>query len=121
MGKKINELTAVSTATASQDTQLFALADPTSGIAGKMTVAQAKAVYQTQTKLYTATGAEGVTLAVAEIVNKKIVAMFRESGPIFQVASSPASAEFTFNLTTITLGTAVGGAGERFLILYTTI
>lgn len=66
---------------------------------------------------YTATGAEGNTLSIPELVGKKIVFMTRESSIIYKVSNDPASSEYTWNNTIITLGT-VTNPGDRFLILY---
>jgi len=66
---------------------------------------------------YMATGNEGVMLNIPEIVGKKILLITRGSAVIYKVSYSPSSAEFTWNDTTITLGTATN-MNERFLILY---
>lgn len=120
MSKKINQLDAATDSEAENDSNLFAVADPINGISKKMTVAQAKEAFGVKHKLYVATGSEGSTLTVPEVQGKQILTILRESGPIFEVGSSPASNQFTWDDSDIGLGAAVGGAGEQFLILYRT-
>jgi hypothetical protein len=120
MSKKINQLDAISNTDAKNDSFVLAQAHPTTGLAKKITVAQAKEVFATKAFKYTATGSEGTTLTIAALSGYQILAILRESGPIFEVGASPASAEYTWDDTDIVLGTPVGGAGERFLILYRT-
>lgn len=119
--KKINELPTLTDIEINDSAKLFALGNGTSGQLFKITVAQAKTLFQLQKNKYTATGSEGSTLTIAALANKNILAILRESGPIYEVASSPNSSEFTWDGTDIVLGAAVGGAGERFLILYSTL
>lgn len=66
---------------------------------------------------YTATGSEGATLSIPEIVGKKVLFVTRESSPIYKVSSAPISSEYTWNDTIMGLG-AVTNPGDRFLILY---
>lgn len=120
MSKKINQLDAATDAEAKNDSWLLAQADPVDGIAKKITVAQAKEVYGVKSLKYTATGSEGSTLTIAALAGKQILAILRESGPLFEVGSAPISSEFTWDDVDIVLGAPVGGAGERFLILYRT-
>ena len=120
MSKKINQLDAATDAEAKNDSYLLAEADPINGIAKKMTVAQAKEVFATKKLTYIATGTEGSALTISALAGYEILAIFRESGPIFEVGSSPDSSSFTWDDTTIGLGAPVSGAGERFLILYRT-
>lgn len=120
MSKKINQLDALTDAQAKNDSWVIAQAEPVGGIAKKMTVAQAKEVYATKNKLYTATGSEGSTLTIPELLGYRILLIMRESGPLFEVGASPLSNQFTWNDTDIGLGAPVGGAGEQFLILYRT-
>lgn len=120
MSKKINQLDAATDAEAKNDSWLDALADPTNGIAKRRTTGQSKEVFSTKKLKYVATGAEGSTLTIPEIAGYDILLIVRESGPIFEVGTSPDSSEFTWDDTDIVLGAAVGGAGERFLILYKT-
>jgi len=116
--KKINQLDALSDNEVNTNTNLFAIADPTTGLAKKGTVAQARLAFTPKTVKYTATGSENVTLTIGALSGKTILMVMRESGPIYEVVSAPNSSEFTFNGTDVTLGVAVGGAGERFLFLY---
>jgi len=120
MSKKFNQLDPISDAHAKNDSYLLAQADPINGVAEYMTVAQAKEVYCTKSHLYVATGSEGSTLTIPQVQGYKILTILRESGPIFEVGSAPASNQFTWDDIDIVLGTAVGGAGEQFLILYRT-
>ena len=117
--KKINELSTLTDVQVNDDTRLFAEGSASTGELFKITVLQAKTLFYPKIHKYTATGSEGSTLTIATIANKDILMIMREAGPIFEVASAPDSAEFTWNLTDIVLGTPVAGAGERFLILYT--
>lgn len=66
---------------------------------------------------YIATGSEGSTLTIPEIVGKKVLFVTRESSPIYKVSSGPAASEYTWNDTIIGLGVATN-PGDRFLILY---
>lgn len=66
---------------------------------------------------YTATGSEGITLSIPEIIGKKILFVTRESAPIYKVSSAPTSSEYIWNDIMMTLG-AVTNPGDRFLILY---
>lgn len=66
---------------------------------------------------YVATGAEGTTLSIPEIVGKKVLFATRESSPIYKVSSGPVASEYTWNDTIIGLGVATN-PGDRFLILY---
>lgn len=67
---------------------------------------------------YVATGSEGTTLSIPEIVGKKVLFITRESSPLYKVSNSPNGSEYIWNDTIITLGAAVANPGERFLILY---
>lgn len=66
---------------------------------------------------YTATGAEGTTLSIPEIVGKKILLVTRGSAIIYKVSNGPSSSEYVWDDVIISLG-AVTIPGERFLILY---
>lgn len=66
---------------------------------------------------YTATGSEGSTLSIPEIVGKKVLFVTRESSPIYKVSSAPTSSEYIWNDTNMVLGAATN-PGDRFLILY---
>lgn len=120
MSKKTNQLDPTSDAEAKNDSYLLPLADPVNGLSKKMTVAQAKEAFGVKNKLYIATGSEGSTLTIPEIQGKQILTILRESGPIFEVGSSPLSNQFTWDDNDIVLGAAVSGPGEQFSILYRT-
>lgn len=120
MSRKINQLDAITSANAKNDSWVLAQANPTTGVANKITIAQAKEVFATKSLTYTATGSEGSTLTIPALSGYQILMIVRESGPIFEVGADPSSSEFTWDDTTIGLGAAVGGAGERFQILYRT-
>jgi len=119
MSKKINQLDAASNAEAKNDSWFLAQADPINGIAKKVTVAQAKEVFATKKALYTATGSEGSLLTIPALAGYEILLIMRESGPLYEVGSSPDSSSYTWDDTTIGLGAATS-PGERFLILYRT-
>jgi len=120
--RKVNALDPVADATAANNMQLIPLADPGTGVSGKMTVAQAKAVFASYKVKYIATGSEGTVINIPSLVGKEIVLATRESGSLYEVTSSPDSAEFIFDNTTgdITLGVAIGSPGERFNFIYKT-
>lgn len=117
MSRKINGFAVPSNADVANDSNLFALGDPATGKMFQGTIAQAKAAFSTFKHKYTATGSEGTSLAISEIQGKNIVLIVRESAVIHEVDSAPASAEFSWDDTTITLGAATN-PGERFMILY---
>lgn len=120
MSKKTNQLDATTDSEAKNDSYLLPLADPVNGLSKKMTVAQAKEAFGVKNKLYVATGSEGSTLTIPELLGKQVLVIMRESGPIFEVGSSPLSNQFTWDDADIVLGAPVSGAGEQFLILYRT-
>lgn len=66
---------------------------------------------------YVATGVEGTTLSISQIVGKKVVLITRGNSIIYKVSNAPISSEYTWDNTIITLGAATN-PGERFLILY---
>lgn len=66
---------------------------------------------------YVATGAEGSTFSIPEIVGKKILLITRGNAIIYKVSSAPISSEYIWNDIIISLG-AITNPGERFLILY---
>lgn len=66
---------------------------------------------------YIATGTEGTALTIPALAGKKLIFVSRESGVLYKVSNAPDTAEYTWDLTTITLGLATI-AGARFLILY---
>jgi hypothetical protein len=120
MSRKISELDPLTTVLANDDTRLLPIGDASTGRLYKITLSQAKEIFQTYFHKYTATGSEasgGTVITVGALLNKTILSIARESGMIFKVDSSPDPAEYTWDLTDITLGTATT-AGERFLIQY---
>lgn len=66
---------------------------------------------------YTATGTEGKTINIPELVGKKILFMTRGNAIIYKTSTAPSSNEFTWNDTSIGLG-ANTNTDEPFLILY---
>lgn len=66
---------------------------------------------------YTATGTEGTTLSIPELVGKKILFVTRGNAIIYKTSSAPSSSEFSWNDISVTLGAATI-PNERFLILY---
>lgn len=66
---------------------------------------------------YIATGTEGLTLVVPEIIGKKVLFITRESNPIYKTSSAPESDEYVWNNANLLLGT-VANYLEKFLILY---
>lgn len=120
MGKKINELTAVSDDTANNPFQLLPLCDPSSGISGKMTIGQAKAAFGPTRLIFKATGSEGTSIVITALAGKNILSISREASVIYEIATggaSPDSTEYTWDETTIVVGTPMI-ANERLLILY---
>jgi hypothetical protein len=117
--KLITALGALTLTEANEDTRLLPWGHGTTGQLAKVTVAQAKELFKPVALKYVTDGAEGSTLSIGALSGKEILIILRESGPIFEVPSSPISSEFTWDGTDIVLGAAVGGVGERFLILYT--
>ena len=67
--------------------------------------------------IYVATGDEINTLVLSTLLGKKIILITREMSPIYKTNANPDPAEFTWDNTSIVLGT-VTNFGERFLILY---
>lgn len=88
---------------------------PTDALPGVLTIFTDSAVFDLK---YVATGSEGSTLTPAEVVGKKILLIIRENNPLFKVSINPESSEYTWDNTSIVLGTPISVAGERFLILY---
>lgn len=66
---------------------------------------------------YVASGAEGVTLSIPQLVGKKILFVTRGNSIIYKTSSAPSSYEYVWNDTVMTLGTATSEE-EPFLILY---
>lgn len=117
MGKKINELSAVTDAQAQDSTRLLPLCDSATGISGYMTMGQTKMAIAAFKTKYIATGAEGTTLLISIISGKEILMMAREGGMLYEVVTLPDPAEYVWDGSAITLGAATT-IGERFLILY---
>ena len=68
---------------------------------------------------YVSDGTEGNTLNIPEIVGKKVLLITRENAPLHKAVSNPASSEYTWDNTSVVLGTDVNPESpERFLILY---
>jgi len=76
-----------------------------------------KFVYDT---IYVATGAEGKTLTIPDISGKKILLITRDSAILYKTSSAPDSTQYTWDFTSIGLGTDTG-AGQKFLILWRNI
>lgn len=119
MSRKQNQLDAATDADAKNDSYLLPLADPVNGISKKMTVAQAKEAFGVKREIYTGLGTEGSTITISALLGKQILYIGREMGTIYEVGSSPASNEYTWDDTDIVLGTDIN-AGERIIILYRT-
>lgn len=118
MSKKISQLDPATDAEVANDSYLFAIADPTNGIAKKATVAQVKDAYGAKSLKYKAVGNEGVSLTIALLEGVNILAILRSSGPIYLAdGMTPDSDEYTWDQVTITLGTQVN-SNEKFLIIY---
>jgi hypothetical protein len=120
MSKKTNQLDPTTDAEAKNDSYLLPLADPVNGLSKKMTVAQAKEAFGVKRETYIASGSEGTTLTIPVLAGKQILLIGRGMGFIYEVGSSPASNEFTWDDTDIVLGAEVSMAGEQFVILYRT-
>jgi hypothetical protein len=116
--KKINQLDTLTDEQVNDDDKLIPLAWDSTGVAHKVSIAQLKELFRVKRHIYTASGSEGDTLTISALEDKNILAILRESAPIYEVESSPISSEYTWDGTDIVLGAVVGGAGERFLILY---
>ncbi len=117
MGKKISELSALTDSQVADNTRVLALADPITGIAGKATVPQLRLTLSLVKYLYTAVGTEGTSIVIFPLSGKNILLITREAGALYEVVSSPASTEYSWDGATITLGAATS-PGERFNILY---
>lgn len=116
--KLIKDFDALTDGQVADDTRLVGVGVASTGRMGKATIAQLKNAFATKSEVYRATGTEGSTLTISALANRSIVAVFRGPGPIYPAVSSPASDEYTWDNTDIVLGAAVGGAGEKFLILH---
>lgn len=116
--KLIKDFDALSDGQAADDTRLVGIGLGSTGKMGKATIAQMKNAFSTKSLVYITTGTEGSTLTISALANRDIVAILRGPGPIYPVVSAPASDEYTWDNTNIGLGVAVGGAGEKFLVLH---
>lgn len=119
MSKKTNKLDPTTDAEAKNDSYLLPLADPINGLSKKMTVFQAKEAFGVKKEVYTGIGTEGSTITIPALLGKQVLMIGREMGIIYEVGSSPASNEYTWDDTDIVLGTDIN-AGERIIILYRT-
>lgn len=118
MSKKINQLDDATDEEALNDSYLFAIADSTNGLAKKMTVSQAKEVYGAKKLKYVATGVEGETLTLSQLLGKDILMITRGAVVIhLSEDETPESDEYYWDQTDIKLGTETN-AGEKFTILY---
>lgn len=66
---------------------------------------------------YTADGTEGAAVVIAALKGKKVLFITRDNAILYPVSNNPDTTEFTFDGTTIGLGTNLI-AGNRLLILY---
>jgi len=118
MSKKINELTPLTDPQVDDNSLLTPLGNAANGLLKRATIAQLKAIFSTQKLKYVADGTEGSTLTISALEGKEILSISREGSAMYEVESGPDTTEFIWDDTDITLGLAVAGAGERFLILY---
>lgn len=116
--KKIHQFAVPTDTQAKTHTYLWVMGDPVTGLLYKPTGAQVAKSFSTYKTKYSAVGNEGDTLTIAALANMEILMIAREGQVIYEVDSSPDTAEFIFDGTDITLGLDVQMAGERFLILY---
>lgn len=117
MSKRIDQLTAATDEQVKDPTWLWAVGDPATGQLYKATQAQLRAAYGPNREVYTATGAEGNTITIPDLAGKTIFLILRESGPIYEVETSPDGVSYVWDGTDIELGMAAG-PGERFIILH---
>lgn len=117
MGKTINHLTPLTDTQANDSGRLSPSADPVSGEASSVTMAQQKLVIGTQKLKYVATGLEGTTLTLSPLAQKDLISIAREGQTMYEVVATPDPVEYIWDGTIITFGLAPR-AGERFLILY---
>lgn len=117
-GKKINQLDPLTDDQANDDARYLPLADPITGIAGKITIAQAKSVFGANKLTYTGGASETTTVTISALAGMEILFMVREGSPLYEIdPGPPGSTEFVWDLADITLFSALG-LGERLLILY---
>jgi hypothetical protein len=118
MSKKINQLDEATDLEAKNDSYLFPLADPITGVALKTSISQAKEVFGTKKIKYTALGTEGTTLTIPQLEGMDVLLILRGIGPIYESEDdSPESDEYTWDQEDIVLGAAVN-LNEKFIILY---
>lgn len=117
MGRRIDQLAPGSVDEAANDGFLWAYAPPIAGEAKKLTTAQVKEIFSSWTYQYTGTGSEGDTLTITDLAGKEILMMYRENSVLFEVDSSPGTAEYTWDGTDIVFGSDIE-ADERIRILY---
>lgn len=67
---------------------------------------------------YQALPTEGTSLIIPALAGKKILIITRENNVIYKASNLPGTTEYTFDGTTIGLGSPIGQDGERFLILW---
>lgn len=115
--EKVNQFTSLTDVQFNDDTKQIAVGDSSTGQLFSGTIAQAKLIFGTHRIKYTATGAEGTTLLISVLAAKEIQAILREAGPVFEVVSSPGTAEYTWDGTNIVFGAPLN-PGERFIILW---
>ena len=118
MSKRIDQLTPATDAQLTMPTWMWCVGDPVTGQLYSVTSLQVKSLFGTSGLKYVATGGEGTTLTISNLLAKTIQSIAREGQTIYQVSSAPDSAEYTWDGTTIMLGLAAN-PGERFLIVYT--
>ncbi len=88
---------------------------PTEPLPGVINTDDMKLVYD---EIYVATGSEGTTLSIPAIIGKKVLMIIRANNPIHKVSNLPEPDQYTWNNTSVGLGTPTSVPGERFLILY---
>jgi hypothetical protein len=120
MSKRIDQLTPATDVQVAMPTWMWCVGDPATGQLYSATTAQLSAMFSgggmSSTK-YVAIGSEGTALTIPALSGKTIQSIAREGMVMYQVSSSPDTAEFIWDGTDITLGLATN-PGERFLILY---
>ncbi len=115
MGKKINEVSALTDSQAKDNSRLMPSGDPTTGITGSVKMSQVKLAIATVKTKYIGVGGEG-TIIIPGLAGMEILMIAKEGGMLYEVTITPDPSEFTWDGTTITLGLAAN-TGERFLIL----
>ena len=116
MGKTINLLSS-GAGQLSNPSALMPLANPTTGVAGKVSLAQLATIFSPSKQKYVATGSEGTSLTISALAGRTILLVVREGAPLYDTISSPDSTEYTWSGTVLGFQIALR-AGERFNILY---